>query len=71
LYPTQLRGAGQGFCYSVGRGLSGLLPAAIEFVAPGDDLTSALGWSTLAYGLCLLAIPALPETCGKRLDQTA
>ena len=38
LYPTAVRGVGQGFCYNAGRGIGALFPAAVGFLA------GQLGW---------------------------
>ena len=33
LYPTAVRGVGQGFCYNAGRGIGALFPALVGFLA--------------------------------------
>ena len=33
LYPTAVRGVGQGFCYNAGRGIGALFPAAVGFLS--------------------------------------
>lgn len=62
LYPTELRGAGQGFTYNLGRGLSALAPFAVGAIADARGFGWALalnsGFFLLAAGLILL----LPET---------
>jgi MFS family permease len=67
LYPTELRGAGQGFGYNIGRGISAVGPAAIGVAAARVGLSEALALATTSYGLCLIALLFLPETRGKHL----
>ena len=33
LYPTEVRGAGQGFCYNSGRAMGALFPALVGFLS--------------------------------------
>ena len=66
LFPTELRGAGQGLAYNVGRGLAALGPGFIGLTA--DEI--GLGASIMIVGFvaCTLAITCcwlLPETRGK------
>jgi len=37
LYPTRLRGSGQGFCYNFGRGLGASFPTLVGFIFRKDD----------------------------------
>ena len=67
LYPTELRGAGQGFGYNIGRGIGAVGPAAIGFAAARVGLTDALALGATSYVLCLVALLFLPETRGKPL----
>ena len=67
LYPTELRGAGQGFGYNIGRGIGAVGPAAIGFAAARLGLTDALALGATSYVLCLVALLFLPETRGKPL----
>jgi MFS family permease len=67
LYPTELRGAGQGFGYNIGRGLAAVGPAAIGFAAARVGLSDALALAATSYVLCLVALLFLPETRGKQL----
>jgi MFS family permease len=71
LFPTEVRGAGQGFCYSIGRGLSAIFPTVVGVFATGADLAGALAWGPLTYALCLVAVLMLPETRGADLDAPA
>jgi MFS family permease len=66
LYPTEVRGAGQGFCYNSGRAIGALFPALVGFLSDKLGLGSAiLLFAVIAYGLMLLALLMLPETKGR------
>jgi MFS family permease len=68
LYPTEVRGAGQGFCYNSGRAVGALFPALVGFLSGKLGLGGAiLLFALLAYGLMLLALALLPETKGRSL----
>ncbi len=68
LYPTAVRGVGQGFCYNVGRGIGALFPAAVGFLAGQLGLGLAIGVFSLgAYGVMIVALLLLPETRGRSL----
>jgi MFS family permease len=66
LYPTAVRGVGQGFCYNVGRAMGALFPALVGFLADRLSLGTAIVLFALAaYALQLAALLALPETRGR------
>jgi hypothetical protein len=68
LYPTEVRGAGQGFCYNSGRAIGALFPALVGFLSGQLGLGGAiLLFAVVAYGLMLLALTMLPETRGRSL----
>ena len=68
LYPTRLRGSGQGFCYNFGRGVGALFPALVGYLAARLSLANAMAvFSVAAYALFFLAAYALPETRGRVL----
>jgi hypothetical protein len=70
LYPTEVRGAGQGFCYNSGRAVGALFPALVGFLSGKLGLGGAiLLFALLGYGVMLLALAMLPETKGRSLDQ--
>ena len=74
LYPTAVRGAGQGFCYNVGRGIGALFPALVGFLARGWPGHRHRGVQPAAYGMMIVALLMLPETRGRSLmslEQTA
>ena len=68
LFPTRVRGSGQGFCYSMGRALGALFPFLIGLAGQRMTLGEAIGlFAAAAYGLMILAALTLPETRGKQL----
>ena len=72
LYPTRLRGSGQGFCYNFGRGIGALFPTLVGALAGAVGLASAIAiFAAAAYGVFFLAAFALPETRGRLLHADA
>jgi MFS family permease len=68
LYPAALRGSGQGFCYSIGRGIGGFFPLCIGVLSSHVALGRSIGGFTVAaYALVIVAAWALPETRGRDL----
>lgn len=67
LYPTRLRGAGQGFVYNFGRGLSALAPLTVGVVADRSGLGWALVLNAGYFLLGALLVFLLPETKGREL----
>jgi MFS family permease len=68
LFPNAVRGSGQGFCYSVGRGIGGFCPSAIGALSGYLSLGEAMaGFSMAAYALVVASAWALPETAGRAL----
>ncbi|MBD1554471.1 MFS transporter [Pseudomonas typographi] len=68
LFPTEIRGTGQGFCYNVGRGIGALFPALIGFLSTTLPLGTAIGLYTVgAYAIAIIALIALPETRARNL----
>jgi MFS family permease len=68
LFPSRVRGSGQGFCYNFGRGIGALFPTLVGYLSTSLGLGVAIGlFAVIAYGLVLLAVSMLPETRGKRL----
>jgi MFS family permease len=68
LYPTHLRGSGQGFCYNFGRGIGALFPTIVGAVSSSMSLSVAIAvFASAAYGIFFLSALALPETKGKVL----
>jgi MFS family permease len=72
LYPTRLRGSGQGFCYNFGRGIGALFPFLVGALSTETSLGNAIAiFAVLAYGLFFAAAFALPETRGRILHADA
>lgn len=68
LYPTAVRGVGQGFCYNAGRGIGALFPALVGFLSGRLGLGTAIAIFSLgAYGVMIVALLLLPETRGRSL----
>ncbi len=69
LYPTAVRGTGQGFCYNAGRGIGALFPALVGFLSARVGLGPAIAvFSLVAYGIMIAALLMLPETRGRSLE---
>lgn len=67
LFPTAVRGVGQGFCYNVGRGIGAVFPAMVGFLAAKLGLAAAIAISTFSgLALMIVALLLLPETRGGR-----
>jgi MFS family permease len=72
LYPTRLRGNGQGFCYNFGRGIGALFPFLVGALSTATSLGNAIAiFAVAAYAVFFLAAFALPETRGKVLHADA
>lgn len=70
LYPTEVRGSGQGFCYNAGRAMGALFPALVGFLSTRLDLGTAIAiFAFIAYGIQIVALLMLPETRGRAVDQ--
>ncbi|MFC9682162.1 MFS transporter [Streptomyces sp. NPDC056948] len=67
LYPTAVRGTGQGFTYNTGRAVGAVFPTMVGFLADSWGVGGALVFGAIGYGLAALALLGLPETRGKEL----
>ncbi|WP_395398984.1 MFS transporter [Pseudoduganella sp. UC29_106] len=69
LFPTRIRGSGQGFSYNMGRAIGALFPLMIGLSSQSMSLGYAIGvFAGVAYGVMILAALTLPETAGKKLE---
>jgi fucose permease len=68
LYPTTIRGTGQGFCYNFGRGVGALIPWIVGSLSDQLGLGEAVGlFAAGSYLLVFLSVAFLPETRGREL----
>ncbi|MES5822122.1 MFS transporter [Streptomyces sp. RG80] len=67
LYPTAVRGTGQGFTYNAGRAVGAVFPTTVGFLADSWGVGGALVFGAIGYGIAALALLGLPETRGKEL----
>ncbi|MBE7202328.1 MAG: MFS transporter, partial [Parafilimonas terrae] len=68
LFPTHLRGSGQGFGYNFGRGLGALTPTLVGYLSSVMPLATAMAvFAGVAYGVMFVAALCLPETRGRDL----
>jgi MFS family permease len=70
LFPTSLRGSGQGFAYNLGRGVGALFPALVGYFSAHMPLGKAIAvFAVFAYMLMSLSVLLLPETRGMDLSE--
>ncbi len=69
LFPTRIRGSGQGFCYNIGKVIAALFPLMIGMLGQNVPLGLGIGvFSAVSYGIVIVAALSLPETRGKQLQ---
>jgi len=72
LYPTRMRGSGQGFAYNFGRGIAAMNPLLVGMLSSTLPLGQSIGvFAVMAYGLVAVAALLLPETKGATLTAQA
>jgi MFS family permease len=68
LFPSRLRGSGQGFSYNFGRGIGALFPTLVGYLSARVSLGHAIAaFAVTAYVVMIIAVALLPETRGKEL----
>lgn len=68
LFPSRVRGSGQGFCYNFGRAVGALSPVLVGYFSKTIPLGEAIGiFAGGAYMVVVVAALMLPETRGKTL----
>src|SRR5215831_2621635 len=68
LYPTEVRGTAQGFCYNAGRAIGSFLPTLVGFVSESLPLGATIAlFSAFASAIMIVALLLLPETRGRSL----
>ena len=69
LFPSRLRGSGQGFSYNFGRAVGALFPTLVGYLSARITLGHAISaFAVVAYLVMILAVLLLPETKGKELQ---
>jgi len=69
LFPSRLRGSGQGFSYNFGRGIGALFPTLVGYLSARISLGHAIStFAVAAYLVMIFAVLLLPETKGKELQ---
>ena len=71
LYPTAVRGAGQGFTYNVGRASAALAPYTIGLLADRYGYGAALTGTSLFFLAGGILIFSLPETRQRKLEEAS
>jgi len=68
LYPTEVRGTAQGFCYNAGRAIGSFFPTMVGFVSQVLPLGATIAvFSAVASGIMIVMLMLLPETRGRSL----
>jgi MFS family permease len=68
LYPSAVRGTGQGFTYNFGRGVGAFFPTMVGFLAGTSlGIGGAMVFGAVGYAVAVLALLGLPETRGTEL----
>jgi MFS family permease len=72
LFPTRMRGSGQGFAYNFGRGVASFNTTFVGLLSATLPLGQSIGvFAIVAYGLLIMAALLLPETRGRVLTADA
>lgn len=71
LYPTRIRGTGQGFAYNFGRGISALAPFAVGALADRYGIGAALTMNAGFFLLGAFLVFTLPETRATELEKVS
>ena len=70
LFPSRVRGSGQGFCYNFGRAAGALCPTLVGYLSQTMPLGIAIGYLAAgAYLLVVVSALSLPETKGRSLSE--
>jgi MFS family permease len=72
LFPTRVRGSGQGFSYNFGRGIAASNPFLVGLLSAVLPLGQSIGvFAAISYMVMIAAALALPETKGRALTAEA
>jgi len=70
LFPTDMRGSGQGFAYNLGRAVGALFPTLVGYFSARMQLGRAIAmFAVAAYLVMIAGVLLLPETRGLALDE--
>lgn len=68
LFPSRVRGSGQGFCYNIGRGLSAFTAPVVGYMSAGMPLGQSIGIvAVIGFAVVVTVVSLFPETRGKAL----
>jgi sugar phosphate permease len=68
LYPTEVRGTAQGFCYNAGRAIGSFFATMVGFVSQVLPLDATIAlFSAVGSGIMIVMLILLPETRGRSL----
>jgi len=68
LYPTEVRGTAQGFCYNAGRAIGSFFPTLVGFLSQALSLGATIAvFSAIASAIMIVMLFLLPETRGRSL----
>jgi MFS family permease len=68
LFPSRMRGSGQGFSYSFGRAIGAIFPTLVGYLSATMSLSHTIAvFAGSAYALMFFAVVLLPETRGRDL----
>lgn len=71
LYPTPIRGSGQGFCYNAGRALAAICPLLVGWLSTSLSLAQSIALlASSAFVIVIAAALSLPETNGLALRRS-
>jgi MFS family permease len=70
LFPTEVRGNAQGFCYNAGRAIGSFFPTVVGYVSESLGLGVSIAlFSAIASLLMIVTLMMLPETRGRSLAE--
>jgi MFS family permease len=68
LFPSRIRGSGQGFTYNFGRGFSAFTAPLVGYLSGGMALGKSIGIvAVIGFSVVILTVSLFPETRGKQL----
>ena len=67
LYPTEVRGTAQGFCYNAGRAIGSFFPTMVGFVSQVLPLGATIAvFSAVASGIMIVMLMLLPAAAASK-----